>query len=120
MKVGFIGLGVQGKYLAINIAEAGYDLMAYDLQSEPLDEVCARGAKRATSNGEIGTHGEIICVCVLDGQQTVDVLLRTDGVLAAARPGTVIAVHSTTRHPDAACGRFQSARCRINRRASQW
>jgi 3-hydroxyisobutyrate dehydrogenase len=95
MKVGFIGLGVQGKYLAINIAEAGYDLMAYDLQSEPLDDVCSRGAKRATSNGEIGAHGEIICICVLDGLQTIDVLLRTDGVLAAARPGTVIAVHST-------------------------
>jgi 3-hydroxyisobutyrate dehydrogenase-like beta-hydroxyacid dehydrogenase len=95
MKVGFIGLGVQGKYLAINIAEAEYDLMAYDLQSEALDEVCSRGAKRATSNGEIGAHGEIICICVLDGLQTIDVLLRTDGVLAAARPGTVIAVHST-------------------------
>ena len=36
MKVGFIGLGVQGKYLAINLAEAGYDLMAYDLRPEPL------------------------------------------------------------------------------------
>ena len=95
LKVGFIGLGVQGKYLAINLAKAGYDLMAYDLRSEPLDEVCSYGAKGATSNKEIGAHGEVICVCVLDGQQTIDVLLGTDGVLAAARPGAVIAVHGT-------------------------
>ena len=95
MKVGFIGLGVQGKYLAINLAKAGYDLMAYDLRPGPLDEVCSHGAKRATSNREVGTHGEVICVCVLDGQQTLDVLLGTDGLLDSVRPGTVIAVHST-------------------------
>ena len=69
--------------------------MAYDLRSEPLDEVCSYGAKRATSNREIGAHGEVICVCVLDGQQTIDVLLGTDGVLAAASPGAVVAVHGT-------------------------
>src|ERR1700761_3226777 len=94
-KDGFIGLGVQGKYLAINLAEADYDLMAYDVRPEPLDEVCSHGAKRAMSNSDIGAHGQIVCVCVLDGQQTTDVLLGTDGVFATARPGTIIAVHGT-------------------------
>jgi 3-hydroxyisobutyrate dehydrogenase-like beta-hydroxyacid dehydrogenase len=95
MKVGFIGLGMQGKYLAINLAEAGYDLKAYDLRPEPLDEVCSRGAKPAASNKEIGAHAEVVCVCVLDGLQTIDAVLGSDGVLAAARPGTIIAVHGT-------------------------
>jgi 2-hydroxy-3-oxopropionate reductase len=95
MKVGFIGLGVQGKHLAINLAKAGYDLMAYDLRPEPLDEVCTHGAKRAASNKEIGAHGEVICVCVVDGQQTTDVMLGTNGVLEAARPGAIIVVHGT-------------------------
>jgi 2-hydroxy-3-oxopropionate reductase len=95
MKVGFIGLGVQGKYLAINLAEAGYDLMAYDLRSEPLSEVVARGAKKASSNGEIGAHGEVVCICVLNGQQTLEVVLAPDGVLATAQPGSVIAIHGT-------------------------
>jgi 3-hydroxyisobutyrate dehydrogenase-like beta-hydroxyacid dehydrogenase len=36
MKVGFIGLGKQGKYLAINLAEAGHDLSVFDLKKEPL------------------------------------------------------------------------------------
>jgi 3-hydroxyisobutyrate dehydrogenase-like beta-hydroxyacid dehydrogenase len=95
MKVGFIGLGVQGKYLAINIAEAGYDLMVYDLLSGPLNEVCSRGAKRAASNRDVGAHGDVICVCVLDGKQTTDVVLAPDGVLATARPGTLVVIHST-------------------------
>jgi 3-hydroxyisobutyrate dehydrogenase-like beta-hydroxyacid dehydrogenase len=95
MKVGFIGLGVQGKWLAINIAEAGYDVIAYDVLSAPLDEVCARGAKRAASNAEVGAHSDIVCICVMDGQQTKEVLLAPDGVLAGARPGILIAVHGT-------------------------
>jgi 3-hydroxyisobutyrate dehydrogenase-like beta-hydroxyacid dehydrogenase len=95
MKVGFIGLGVQGKYLAINLAEAGYDLVVYDVKSKPLEEVCSHGAKRATSNKEVGAHSEVVCICVLDGQQTREVVLGSDGVLAGARPGTLIAVHST-------------------------
>src|SRR6266850_2812278 len=95
MKVGFIGLGVQGKYLAINIAEARHDVMVYDLRREACDEVAARGAKVAKSNREVGAHGELICVCVLDDDQLRSVVLGPDGVLAAARSGSIIAVHST-------------------------
>ena len=95
MKVGFIGLGVQGKYLAINLADAGYDLMAFDLRPGPLDEVAAHGAKKATSNKNVGAHGDIICICVLDGQQARQVVCGPDGVLAGARPGSLIVVHST-------------------------
>ncbi|RPI49043.1 MAG: 2-hydroxy-3-oxopropionate reductase, partial [Acidobacteria bacterium] len=50
MKVGFIGLGMQGKYMAINLAEAGYDLMVFDTRPEPLAELAAVGAKIARSN----------------------------------------------------------------------
>ena len=95
MKVGFIGLGVQGKYLAINLADAGYDLMAYDLRPEPLGEVVAHGAKKASSNREVGAHAEVVCICVLNGQQTLDVVLAPDGVLATAQQGSVIAIHGT-------------------------
>jgi 3-hydroxyisobutyrate dehydrogenase-like beta-hydroxyacid dehydrogenase len=95
MKVGFIGLGVQGKYLAINLAAAGYDLMAFDLRSGPLDEVASHGAKKARSNKEVGEHGEIVCICVLDGTQARSVVLGQEGVLAGARPGSLIVVHST-------------------------
>jgi 3-hydroxyisobutyrate dehydrogenase-like beta-hydroxyacid dehydrogenase len=50
MKVGFIGLGMQGKYMAINLAEAGYDLMVFDTRPEPLAELAAAGAKIVSLN----------------------------------------------------------------------
>ena len=95
MKVGFIGLGTQGKYLAVNLAHSAHDLMAYDVRQPPLDGVAEAGARIAGSNREVGAHGEVIEICVLDDAQLEDVVLGADGVLAGAAPGTIVAVHST-------------------------
>jgi len=95
MKIGFIGLGTQGKYLAVNLAEAGHDLMVYDLRREPLEALAGCGAKIARSAAEIGRHGEVVEVCVLDDAQVETVVNGPDGILAGAAPGTIIAVHST-------------------------
>jgi 3-hydroxyisobutyrate dehydrogenase len=97
MKFGFIGLGVQGKYLAINEARAGHDLMAYDVRAEPLAELAQAGAKIANSSREVGAHGEVVQVCVLDDAQVEEVVAGKDGVLAGAKPGTILVIHSTIR-----------------------
>ena len=95
MKAGFIGLGQQGKYLAINLAQAGYDLMVYDIRREPLDELARAGAIIADSPRAIGRHAEVIAICVLDDAQLEAVVFGPDGVLAAAAPGSVVVIHST-------------------------
>ena len=47
MSVGFIGLGQQGKYLAIDLATAGYNLMVYDVRRTPLEELDPARARAA-------------------------------------------------------------------------
>ena len=99
-KVGFIGLGTMGKAMATNVANAGFDLMVYDLREEPLKELAGLGAKIAQSPKEIGRHAEVVEIAVVDDAQVEEVVLKEgNGVLAAAQPGSVIAVHSTI-HPD--------------------
>jgi 3-hydroxyisobutyrate dehydrogenase-like beta-hydroxyacid dehydrogenase len=95
MRVGFIGLGMQGKYLAINLADAGYDLMVFDTRPEPLEELVASGAKIAESCAEVAEHAEIVQVCVLDDAQVETVVLGPQGLLDAAAPGSIIVIHST-------------------------
>ncbi|MBI3302634.1 MAG: NAD(P)-dependent oxidoreductase [Deltaproteobacteria bacterium] len=97
-RVGFIGLGNIGKPMAINVARAGFDLMVYDLREEPLKELAALGAKVARSASEVGAHGEIIELVVVDDAQVEAVTLGEGGTLNGAKPGTVIAIHSTV-HP---------------------
>jgi 2-hydroxy-3-oxopropionate reductase len=95
LRVGFIGLGVQGKPLARNIAEAGHALTVYDVRQPPLDELAAAGAKVAASCAEVAAASELIIICVIDDKQVIDVLAGADGVLSRVAPGTIIVVHST-------------------------
>jgi 2-hydroxy-3-oxopropionate reductase len=97
-RVGFIGLGNIGKPMAINVAKAGFDLMVYDLRSEPMRELTALGAQAARSADEVGAHGEIIEVVVVDDAQVEAVLLGEGGALSGAARGSIIALHSTV-HP---------------------
>jgi 3-hydroxyisobutyrate dehydrogenase-like beta-hydroxyacid dehydrogenase len=97
-RVGFIGLGNIGKPMALNVAKAGFDLLVYDVREEPLKELAAAGAKVARSAREVGAHGEIIELVVVDDAQVEAVTLGEGGVLNSATPGSIIAIHSTV-HP---------------------
>ncbi len=97
IKVGFIGLGEQGKPLAINVVQGGFDLMVHDLRPRPVEELVSKGARAARSAREVAAHGDIIEVIVVDDEQVEAVVLGRDGALAGARPGSTIAIHSTIR-----------------------
>jgi len=95
MRVGFIGLGFQGKPLARNILEAGYPLTVYDVRTEPMRELERIGASVAVSPAEVARTSDLVIICVVNDAQVIAVLSGSDGVLDAARAGTIVAVHST-------------------------
>src|SRR5256885_1087445 len=95
MKAGFIGLGQQGKYLAINLVQGGHDLMVYDIRREPLEELARAGATIADSPQAIAHYAEVTAICVLDDVQLEAVVFGPQGVLSAAAPGSVLVIHST-------------------------
>src|SRR5712692_8618323 len=97
IKVGFIGLGEQGKPMAVNLAKSGFDLTVRDLRQEPVDELIAIGAKAGNSPREVAAASEVIEVAVVDDAQVEAVVMGDDGIIAGARPGCVIAIHSTIR-----------------------
>ncbi|MGH8012304.1 MAG: NAD(P)-dependent oxidoreductase [Candidatus Binataceae bacterium] len=97
-RVGFIGLGEQGKSMAVNLATGGFDLMVHDLRADPMTELAALGAKVAQTPAEIAAHAEIVEIIVVDDAQVEAVVLGDRGVLANAPPGTIVAIHSTI-HP---------------------
>ena len=97
-KVGYIGIGNIGKPVAANVIKGGFDLMVYDLREEPMNELAALGAKTARSPMEVGKHSEIIEMSVVDDAQVETVIAGEKGILSGARPGTIVAIHSTI-HP---------------------
>jgi 2-hydroxy-3-oxopropionate reductase len=97
-KIGFIGLGTMGKPMAANLVRAGFDVTVHDLAPEPVAELERMGARSAASPGEIGDRCDVVQVVVWDDAGVESVLLGatgSEGVLASARPGTIVAIHST-------------------------
>jgi 3-hydroxyisobutyrate dehydrogenase-like beta-hydroxyacid dehydrogenase len=94
-KVGFIGVGRMGKPMAINVLDAGYELCVHDLRAEAVEELVSRGAEAVNSAKELASSAELIAIVVVDNAQVEAVLCGEQGAFAGARPGTVIAVHST-------------------------
>jgi 3-hydroxyisobutyrate dehydrogenase-like beta-hydroxyacid dehydrogenase len=90
--VGFIGLGNIGKPMARRLCAWPGGLTVFDIAAEPLDELAAAGATVADSVQALAAECGVISVMVNTDDQVNDVM---EQVVGAARPGTVVAVHST-------------------------
>jgi len=50
--IGFIGLGVMGKNLVLNLADNGYSIAAFDLNSEKVNDVITQDKNENNSSGQ--------------------------------------------------------------------
>jgi len=89
-KIGFIGLGVMGKPMSLNLIKAGYSLMVFDINQNTLNEVVSAGAKKGESPCQIGENCEIIITMLPNSPQVEEVITGKNGVLEGAKPGSVI------------------------------
>ena len=99
-RIGFIGLGNMGGPMAENIAKAGFELSVFDTRQEPLEAMQALGAHIARTAYEIGQRSDIIQIVVVNDAQLEEVVYgggADKGVLAGAKPGSIIVIHSTVQ-----------------------
>ena len=89
-KIGFIGLGIMGKPMAINLIKAGYSLTVYDIVPEKIKEVVKAGAKAGSSSKEVAEKNEIIITMLPNSPEVKDAVLGADGVLEGAKAGTIL------------------------------
>jgi len=94
-RIGFIGLGNIGRPMAVNLLRRGYRMAVYDARPEAVVGLERLGAKIATSVSEVAAQADLIAIAVVDDAQLEAVMLDAGGVLEAAAPGTIVAVHST-------------------------
>lgn len=92
LTIAFIGLGSQGAPIAKHLAPAGFDTRVFDLVAERMDEAVASGATAAASAAEAADGADVICICVPEDDHVREVVAE---LLTTAKPGAVVAVHST-------------------------
>src|SRR5580693_5425456 len=91
LKLGYIGLGNMGAPMAKRLVDWPGGLTVFDVRTEAMTPLVEVGATLADSVADVAA-ADIISVTVLDDAQVREVV----GELAAnAKPGTVIAIHST-------------------------
>jgi len=88
--IGFIGLGLMGKPMALNLLKAGYPLVAHSRSTPPVDAVVAAGGTRATSPADVARQATVIITMVPDSPDVEAVLEGPNGVFSALQPGSTI------------------------------
>jgi 2-hydroxy-3-oxopropionate reductase len=88
--IGFIGLGVMGKPMALNLVKAGFPVVAHSRSRGPVDELAAAGAKPADSPADVAKQSTVVITMLPDTADVEKVLTGAAGVLSALQRGSLV------------------------------
>lgn len=97
MKVGFIGLGVMGGPMALNLIKAGHELVVTDIDRAKAEPQLAQGAAWAESPRAVAEAVEIVLTSVPGPPQVKAVAEGDSGLIAGLSKGMVWADMTTNR-----------------------
>lgn len=99
MNIGWVGLGSIGTNMVTQALAAGHQVTVF-ARGKGLDAATAAGAGLASDYTALATGCDVLGLCLFSDAQLLSVLLD-EGALAAMRPGSIVAIH-TTGAPDVA------------------
>ena len=79
-KIGFIGLGIMGGPMAINLQAAGYSLHICDHDQNALEKLAEQGAVVIQSGQEVAKNADIVILMLPDTPHVETVLFGYEGV----------------------------------------
>jgi 2-hydroxy-3-oxopropionate reductase len=88
-KIGFIGLGIMGKPMALNLLKAGYQLVVYDIKNESVKDLVKAGAKEGKSSRDVASRSEVVITMLPNSPHVQEVALGENGVIHGIRSGSV-------------------------------
>ena len=93
--IGFIGLGIMGRPMALNLIKAGYKLVVTSRSQAPIDALVAAGAKAVKTPAEVAKDADVVITMVPDTPDVEKVLRGKDGVLDGLKRGGIVIDMST-------------------------
>ena len=99
-RLGFIGLGIMGRPMALNLMNAGYPLAVYARRAEAMRPLAEAGALPCGSVGEVATNADVCFTMVSDSSDVEAVILGRpeaddDGLLGRLPSGSLVVDMST-------------------------
>lgn len=90
MNVGFIGLGIMGKPMALNLLKNGYNLTVFDINEAVVRQLEESGAKGAGSPKEVAQESDVIITMLPKSEHVHSVVLGENGIVHGAKSGTIV------------------------------
>ena len=86
MKIAFIGLGIMGRPMALNLVKGGHAITVWARRAESMRTLLEAGAQGAASPAEASRGNELVISMVADAPDVAEVMR---GVAQGAAPGLV-------------------------------
>lgn len=94
-KVGYIGLGLMGRPMALNLARAGYELVVNDISKEIAAPQLELGAIWAETPADVARQSDVVFTCLPSLKVIELVALGPNGLIEGIRPDTAFFEMST-------------------------
>ncbi len=92
-RIGFVGLGNMGGGMALNLAKAGHEVIAFDLAEAALVRARDGGCTTATTAAEAATDIDAVVTMLPAGKHVA--MVYAEQIFPAAKPGTLFLDCST-------------------------
>jgi len=93
--IGFIGLGIMGQPMALNLVKAGYKVTAYNRTTTKTVPLERAGADVASTPAEAAKDADVVILIVSDTAAVEEVVAGKEGVFETLRAGAVVIDSST-------------------------
>jgi 2-hydroxy-3-oxopropionate reductase len=93
--IGFIGLGIMGRPMALNLIRAGYRLVVHARREESLQPLLDVGATAGRSPADVASRAATVVTMVADTPDVEQLMLGPDGIVDGIAPGSIVIDMST-------------------------
>jgi 3-hydroxyisobutyrate dehydrogenase-like beta-hydroxyacid dehydrogenase len=94
--IGFIGLGLMGRPMSLNLKKAGARLIVHNRSRPVVEEMAAKGMVAADTPAAVAAKAKVVIVMVSDTPAVEAVIGGADGILGAVGPDSLVIDMGTT------------------------
>ena len=94
--LGFVGLGLMGRPMCLNLSQAGARMIVHNRSRGVIDEIRGPRIQAADSPAEVARSAPTVVLMLTDTKAVEQVLFGPDGLVEGLRPGSLVIDMGTT------------------------
>src|SRR5215831_13233628 len=94
-RIGVIGLGAMGRPIARHMLAKGYQVAGHDPNAEAREKAAALGVDMRDTPAAVARESDLVLIMVAFDAEVEKAMFDRDGIVAAARAGSTVAIGST-------------------------